>query len=165
MAETKYGKYFLEYDVPPERAARSFYGDTTIARFDNNTTGGSNMYWAHWYLPHEKPLAPGYPHIHKYTEILMWLGGDPDNPMELGAELEMHMGPEMEKHIITKSTVVFLPAYFIHCPWIPLKAWKPWLFIGIHEGPEHTIKNLRHILPREAREELNKLSRTPADQW
>ena len=41
MAETKYNKYFLEYDVPPEQAAKSFYGDTSVARFDYNVTGGT----------------------------------------------------------------------------------------------------------------------------
>jgi hypothetical protein len=165
MAETKYGKYFLTYDVPPEQAAKSFFGDAAMARFDGSVMEGSNMYWAHWYLPHEKPLAPGYPHIHKYAEILMWFGSDPDNPLDLGAELEMHMGPELEKHIITKSTVVFLPPYFVHCPWIPLRAWRPWLFIGIHQGPVHTIKPLRQLLTREAREELKKLGRLAHESW
>jgi len=47
------------------------------------------------------------PHMHKTPEVVVHLGTNPDDPMELGGEVEMYMGPEMEKHIITRSTLVY----------------------------------------------------------
>ena len=41
--------------------------------------------------------------------------------MDLGAEVVLYMGPEMEKHVITKTSAVFIPANFIHCPWNPVE--------------------------------------------
>ncbi|MCK4273405.1 MAG: DUF521 domain-containing protein [Dehalococcoidales bacterium] len=39
----------------------------------------------------------------------------------LGAEVELYMGPEQERHVITTTTVVFIPPNFIHAPWNPLE--------------------------------------------
>jgi hypothetical protein len=49
--------------------------------------------------------------------------------VDLGAEVEMHLGPEIEKHIFNKSTIIWIPANFIHSPWKPLKTTRPWIFI------------------------------------
>ena len=79
----------------------------------------------------------------------MHLGTDPDNPMDLGAEVEMCMGPEMEKHIITKSTIMYLPAHFPHSPWRILKVTRPFLIITVNQSTEHTEKALRDMVPEE----------------
>ena len=89
------------------------------------------------------------PHMHKYPEIFMHLGTDPDNPYELGAEVEMCMGPEKEKHIITRSTIMFIPANFPHSPWRILKVTRPFFVVTINQSPEHTEKALRDMVPRE----------------
>ena len=51
------------------------------------------------------------------AELIWVIGGDPEHPEELGAEVEVFMGPEMERHIIDKTCVIYIPPYFMHCPW------------------------------------------------
>ena len=87
------------------------------------------------------------PHMHKYPELFMHLGTDPDNPMDLGAEVEMCVGPEMEKHIITKSTIICLPANFPHSPWTILKVTRPFLIVTVNQSTKHTEKALRNMIP------------------
>lgn len=77
----------------------------------------------------------------------MHLGTDPDNPMELGAEVEMCVGPEMEKHIITTSTIMYFPANLPHSPWRILKVDRPFFIVTINQSPEHTEKALWDMVP------------------
>ena len=113
MNETRYGKFFSTYEATPKEIE---HGRTGIARVDYNMIEGCNFYWVHWNLPRSGDKPPGMlkvghpPHIHKDPEILMLIGTDPDNPTDLGAEVELHMGAEREKHLITKLTdVICIP--------------------------------------------------------
>ena len=68
--------------------------------------------------PFEKLANPNSPvakpHFHEYPEILGFYGSDPYNPWDLGGEVEFWVGGE--QHILTKSTMVFLPPNVPHCP-------------------------------------------------
>ena len=44
--------------------------------------------------------------------IVCYYGTDPDNPYELNGEIEMIIGDET--HILTKSSMIFLPAGLVH---------------------------------------------------
>ena len=81
----------------------------------------------------------------------MLIGTNPDDPTDLGAEVELQMGAEREKHIMTKSTVVFIPANVIHCPYIIRRTDRPWIFVEINQGPVHTEKLYPQILTEEER--------------
>ena len=154
MAENKYDKYFLKNSPPP---GFNFVMGPILQRMDTKTIEGSNFYFIHWVLPHEKPhMKVGHPpHIHSEAELLIHIGTDPDNPDDLGAEVELYVGPEQERHVITESTVVFLPPNFIHAPWKPVRIDRPWIFIEVNQGPSHTEKSYRQLLPREAREKID----------
>jgi hypothetical protein len=65
--------------------------------------------------------------------------------------VELQMGAEREKHIMTKSTVVFIPANVIHCPYIIRRTDRPWIFMEINQGPVHTEKLYPQILTEEER--------------
>ena len=54
-------------------------------------------------------------HCHPADEVLIFLGTDPDNMDYLGAEIEIDMGEEHERHLINKPTVVICPAGVPHC--------------------------------------------------
>ena len=154
MTDTKYGKYFTTYEAKPEEIEA---GRTGIGRLDSNTMEGSYFYWVHWNLPlpPDRPVFnPGVghpPHIHKEAEILMLIGTNPDDPTDLGAEVELQMGEEREKHIITKSTIVFIPPYLVHCPYIIRRTDRPWIFVEVNQGPVHTEKLFPQILTEEER--------------
>jgi hypothetical protein len=149
----KYDKYFLKNNPPPY----PFVMGPILQRMDNKTIAGSNFYFIHWVLPHEEPrMKIGHPpHCHAEAELLIHIGTDPAHPDDLGAEVELCMGPELEKHVITESTVVFIPPNFIHGPWNPQKTVRPWIFIEINQGLKHTEKFFPQLLTREHRAKLD----------
>lgn len=155
MANGKYDKYFLK-NAPP-KLGFTFPMGPILQRMDSKTIDGSNFYFIHWVLPHEKPhMKVGHPpHIHSEAELLIHIGTNPDDPDDLGAEVELYMGPEMERHVITETTVVFIPPNFIHAPWNPLKTYRPWIFIEINQGFEHTEKFFPQLVTREQRAQLD----------
>ncbi len=149
MAATKYGKYFIT-GPSPEREAMKI-----IADLNGDLIQGSNRYLVNWVFPSPAELfgvsswdqISHGPHIHKSAEILMHIGANPDDPFDLGAEVELCMGPEMEKHIITKSTVTYIPPNFIHCPWTIKRVDRPFIMIQVNQEPRHTEKSLKNLVP------------------
>lgn len=69
-----------------------------------------------------KKRSPG-PHSHEYDEVIAFFGSDYNNPHDLGAEVELWLGDE--KHIITKTALVFIPAGLTHAPLVFLEVKKP----------------------------------------
>jgi hypothetical protein len=154
MVERKYEKLFIS-GVPPEIQARRPYA--AIAFINGKTLEGCNDYAIFWIG--DKPYG-GYgtkswgeifhgPHTHKYPELLVHLGTDPDNPMDLGAEIEMCMGEEMEKYTFNKSTVIYIPANFVHAPWRILKVTRPFLMIEINQSTKDTEKSRKDLVSKE----------------
>jgi hypothetical protein len=77
----------------------------------------------------EPTLMEEFPHSHDFDMYLYFMSFDPDNMGELGADIEIGLGPEREIHKITTSTTVYIPAGMIHCPLEFKKVTKPILFI------------------------------------
>ena len=148
MAETKYGKYFFAGPAPEGEAMK------IIANLSGDLIQGSNRYLVNWITKSPAELfgvdswdqISHGPHVHKSPEILMHIGTNPDAPFDLGAEVEICMGPEMEKHIITKSTVTYIPPNFIHCPWT-VKRVDTFIIIQVNQEPRHTEKSLKNLVP------------------
>lgn len=78
--------------------------------------------------PYRFGPVPDKPHVHPYTEFLLFMGADPYDLSDFPAEVECYMGKEMEKHVITKPTVAIQPAGQAHCPVIVTKQESPWIF-------------------------------------
>jgi hypothetical protein len=171
MAERKYDKYFISYERTQremEQGIRPFM----ICNLDDTVMKGCHFYSASWVFPNSfgqpndsepgkyKWYAGHPPHIHKYAELLFHIGTNPDDPSDLGAEVVIYMGPELERHVFTQSTVVYIPPNFIHCPWSPIRTWRPWIFIEINQGLMHTEKRYWQVLPEEIVAKMDK-SRFP----
>lgn len=78
------------------------------------------------------------PHVHDYDEILIWSGGDPENPHDLGAEIYMDI--EGERHIITTSGCVYIPAGVVHCPLGFNRVDRPFRFSALSLAPHYTAE-------------------------
>ena len=148
MADTKYGKYFLTYE-----GEQKFPLGKILGRFDDTAVKGSMFYFLHWIMPDTDLNANGFrvghpPHIHKAAELLFHIGTNPEDPMDLGGEIEFHMGEEMERHVITRTTVVFIPPMVVHAPWRPLKLHRPFLFLEVNQELKHTEKFFQSYCPR-----------------
>jgi len=75
------------------------------------------------------------PHVHDFDEYLLFMSFDPDDTENLGGEVELWM--EEEKHIFTKTTLVFIPRGFYHCPLYIRKVDRPFGFIAIANTPKY----------------------------
>ncbi|MFC2012569.1 hypothetical protein ACFLVU_05505 [Chloroflexota bacterium] len=56
------------------------------------------------------------------------MGADCNDLSELGAEVELILGEEREKHMITTPTVAIQPKEHPHCPLVITKLEKPFIF-------------------------------------
>jgi hypothetical protein len=56
------------------------------------------------------------PHVHDYDQVMMWFGSDRTDLGELGAEVELTLGEELETQMITTSTAVAIPKGMPHFP-------------------------------------------------
>ena len=126
MSESKYGKYIVtELKIPPEKEkiaeAYSRYA-TRILWMDENVVDGAFHMNTAWYLKAAMTLED-VPHDHDTDEIIGFFGSDPQNPHDLGGEIEMWL--EDEKHIITKTAMLFVPAGMKHCPLVLNRVDRP----------------------------------------
>ena len=94
--------------------------------------------------PYRFGPIPDKPHVHPYNEFLLFMGADTNDLSELGAEVEMSMGKEMERHIITTPTVIVQPKGFPHCPLTVTRLYKPFIFAVIRPFG-HGAENRRRL--------------------
>ena len=152
MTDDIYSTYFFRYE-----GKQDLLLGRVLQKFDNTFMTGSNSYFLHWimpdqsYLEHEEIKIGHPPHIHKNAEILFHIGTNPIDPRDLGAEIEFFMGEEMERHVITQTTVIFIPPMVVHCPWRPLKLRRPFIFLQVNQELEKTEKFFPELLPEDLR--------------
>jgi hypothetical protein len=80
-------------------------------------------------------------HVHPTDEVLIYVGTDPNDIDYLGAEIEIDMGKEHERHIINKPTVVICPVGTPHLPQVTRWVDKPFAFFAINLSGEHETKS------------------------
>jgi hypothetical protein len=84
-----------------------------ILWMDENVVPGAFHFNASWYLKASETVDDK-PHVHAEDEIIGFCGGDPENEHDLNGEVEIYLGDE--KHTITRSAMIFVPAGLPHCP-------------------------------------------------
>ena len=65
-----------------------------------------------WDVPQPNPHI--HEHSHEYDEIVLHIGSDPNNPEDLGAEIEFVVGGEPLK--VDKTAAIFIPKGVKHGP-------------------------------------------------
>jgi len=155
----KYDKYFISGNTPEFGA----FPGVTLAYLNDKVCKRSHLYNAAMYgrvptgILTELTTVTAWnqvyhgSHIHKDAEILFHFGTNPDDPMDLGAEVEIYMGPELEKHVITKSCAVYIPPGFIHAPYRTVRVDRPYIFMEVNQGPMHTEKSYKQLVPEKDR--------------
>ncbi len=126
MERSKYGKYIVTDLIVPEEKRKIETAYSSYARrilwMDENVVQGAFHMNTAWYLRAAETLEDR-PHVHDADEIIGFFGNDPDHPYDLGAEIEMWL--EDEKHVITRSALLFVPAGMKHCPLILRRVDRP----------------------------------------
>ncbi len=80
-------------------------------------------------------------HVHPADEVLVYLGVDPDDMDYLGAEIEIDMGKEHERHFIDKPSVAVCPAGIPHTPLVTRWIDKPFAFLAVSLSGEHETES------------------------
>jgi hypothetical protein len=140
---TKYGKYIVTEPEPPADTPASNLGAqpkdmlTQMTYLDNEVVKGAYYTECSW-------LWKAYPdrvwvkeHTHDFDEVFGFYGSDTKNPKDLGGEVELSIGGE--RHLITKSCLIFVPKGTKHCPLIIKRVDKP-IFM-FTTGPSFKYKN------------------------
>jgi hypothetical protein len=154
MAKMKYSKYFLN-ELPEDVRKKGFGRMPSMVAFTDADILQDSKYFSVMIMGEEATKIGGHgPHIHNDPELLVALGTDMSNPKDLGADMEMCMGPEMESHIVTESTMIWIPAKFIHAPFRILKVRRPFLFIQCQYAPKLTETSLKKLVSKEQAEKM-----------
>ena len=130
MTATKYGKYIIEDDRGrPEKDCRDQDEFQRImpticnpvTYLDNKMVDGNFYLECMWY--HSPSEASIGRHTHDFDEVLGFYGSNPADYHDLGAEVELWLGDE--KHLLTRSCTVFVPAGLEHCPLVIRRVDRP----------------------------------------
>jgi hypothetical protein len=143
MGGSKFGKYIVNTLQMPESkkkiaAEYEKYAKRILWLDDDVVEGAFHMNTA-WYLKAASSLE-NTPHTHDTDEIIGFFGNNPEDPYDLGGEIEIWL--EDEKHILTKSSLVFVPAGMKHNPLILRRVDRPiFHFTTVPGGKYITDKN------------------------
>lgn len=138
MAESKYGKYIVtELKIPESKqkiAEEYSKYATRILWMDDNVVEGAFHMNTSWFWK-AGPTTEVKAHTHDSDEIIGFFGSDPQNPYDLGGEIEFWL--EDEKHILTRSCLIFVPAGMKHCPLILKRIDRPIFHFSIVTGGQY----------------------------
>ena len=110
--EGEYGKYIIQELNNPNTGTPEFQAmynrfAKRILWIDGNMVPGAFQMNTAWYknVPERDPIFDE--HAHDSDELIGFFSSDPENPYDLGAELEVTINGE--KHLINKSSLIFVP--------------------------------------------------------
>ncbi|MDR1726773.1 MAG: hypothetical protein LBT74_02390 [Acidobacteriota bacterium] len=154
MPELKHSKYFL-HELPDGQRFKGFGKMPAMTVFtDSGILEGSN-YFSVMVMGPDAVRHPGHgPHVHDVPELLALLGTDMDKPRDLCAKVEMCMGEEMESHIVTESTIIWIPPRFVHAPFRVLEVTRPFVLVQCQYAPKFTEKGLKQLVREELRDKM-----------
>ncbi len=133
--EGRCGKYIVQTLQTPVLSPefQTFYA--TFAKrllwMDKNVVPGAFQMNISWYMSASdvRPLFKHDEHFHDYDEMIGFIGSNPEDPYDLGGEVEI--GLDGELHRLTKSSVIFVPGGMRHLPLSVLRVDRPILHFGI----------------------------------
>ena len=107
-----------------------------ILWIDNNVVDGAFQMNTAWYfdVPEKDPVFDE--HVHEYDELIGFYGSNPDDPYDLGADMEVTIDGDVHK--LTRTSMIFLPANMAHMPLRILKVDRPVFHFSIVLNPEYT---------------------------
>ena len=131
MTETKYGKYIIEEPFMKRDPNMPRKSSGPALQIHSGELGAELAVGYYCYYPQPDPVEFLMPHSHDTYELLGFIGGNSQDIGEFGADVEIYLGEEMEKHVINKTSVVSIPPGLLHCPLIFKNITKPLIFLEI----------------------------------
>ncbi len=133
--EGRCGKYIVQtLQTPPMSPEFQAFYKTYAQRLlwmDENVVPGAFQMNLTWYrsAPEMRPLYKHDEHYHDFDELIGFLGSNPDDPYDLGGEIEV--GLDGELHRLTKSSIIFIPGGMKHLPLSIIRLDRPILHFSI----------------------------------
>jgi hypothetical protein len=137
MAENAFAKYVmrgkpgLTPDEKPGVVTAALEGPQGWSGIDPRIT---------WKYVSQPVLMSEDMHSHDFDEFIIFLGGNPADSKDFDAEIEISLGEEGEKHLITASSVVCLSKGLPHGRLNFRKVGKPVVFVIICLAPDYARK-------------------------
>jgi hypothetical protein len=111
---------YIKRDVQSARAqaAHSQVHGPVLAMASNEGFGGHNFIETWW--PISEPFEMvSETHFHDFDQYMIFMGGDVNNLMDLGGEVEFTLGEqdgELQKLVFTQAAIVYVKAGMRHGP-------------------------------------------------
>ena len=105
-----------------------------------------------WGIPEPNPHTPE--HMHRFNEIILHIGGDGNNPEDLGAEIECIVGGQ--PLTFNTTSAIFIPKYLRHGPLTWKKYERPHIQMTITLGTGSMREGWVDINSEEAKKEMAK---------
>jgi hypothetical protein len=137
MAELKNSKYIVTELKMPESKQKihDWYSTfaTRVLWMDDKVVEGAFHMNVAWYLAPAKnePVA----HSHDTGEIIGFFGNNPDDPYDLGGEVEIWL--EDEKYVLDRSVLIYVPPGMVHCPLEVLRVERPIFHFTVVTGHQY----------------------------
>jgi mannose-6-phosphate isomerase-like protein (cupin superfamily) len=143
MSEAKYAKNIIDKpkegfgppETPEEAKLREEHVKFPIY-VDEEVIPGAYYFMAAWWKKITGKGSPAEEHDHEFDEYLVFLGTNPEDPNDLGGEVEVWIGGE--KHMLAKSCAIFIPAGLKHAPIYFRKVERPIWYLAT--GPTDKYK-------------------------
>jgi hypothetical protein len=138
MPESKYGKFIVE--KPANKFIRKWTSVRKVNTYvDEKVVEGGYYFMGTWWYKASKIPHPSKEHVHvDWDEYLGFMGTNAKDPLDLGGEVELWLGGE--KHMLTKSCMVFIPAGVTHCPVYFRRVDTPIWFLATGPQKKYTAK-------------------------
>jgi hypothetical protein len=120
MSELKYAKYVIT-ETEPDHPEFNFMRTRILFSGNEIIPGALRVNCAWYWKGSDKVLTKA--HSHTGGEMIAFIGTNPDDPHDLGGEIEMWLGDE--KYLLNKSTLVYAPPGLVHCPLIVRRVDRP----------------------------------------
>jgi hypothetical protein len=143
MAELEYQKYILtDLKIPEDvqkRADEYAKRATRILWLEDFVMEGAPSIICSWYW--KATETAGTPsHVHDFDEVVGFFGSDPQNPHDLGGEVEFWL--EDEKYTLTKSCLILCPKGLRHCPLRVTRVDRPIFFLAVSITSKYIKKGI-----------------------
>src|SRR5512138_2239207 len=112
MSERKYSKYIIR-----EPRMRTPHVEITkpIVAFNRGRTDFPEVPFSiNWEVIEVPFVMEKAGHTHDWDQLLCFLGTDPNNYFDFGAEIEFFIGEEAERYYINTTTIIFIPKGMVH---------------------------------------------------
>ena len=137
MAESIYGKYILR--EPYQRGRNEQVIEPGIHLDGQKDGGGANITLSQSWIT-QPFLMIKEPHSHDHDQFLIFSGANPLDVKDFGAEIEIYLGEQGEKHVFDTPAIVHIPGGLMHGPLNYRRIDRPIIFLDIYMASTYVRK-------------------------